>query len=227
MKKTTLFSLLFLTLTIVATGSARTLKYVELGINQSKFRNEACKSKIGPSFGIGLDYYPINSLGAFVGSGLLYQNKKLLVEDRTWPIDIDPRSSNQVVTGDLDISISYLEIPLKIGYSIIIKNQFSSSIFTGYSLSIPVKDHTKVWERDIRELAPDERGTYDFDYVFLDEAGVAGNLSTNYHIDLRLGFNRFIIFLSYVRALSSTDDILGWTIHDKIDTFRISFAYMF
>lgn len=222
-----LFFLFVLPLIIAATGSARTLKYIEFGINQSKFRNEACTSKIGPSFGVALDYYPINSLGAFIGSGLLYQNKIFYLENRTWPTDFDPEYSWEVSTGDIDINISYLEIPLQIGYSIEINDQFTSSILTGYSLSIPIRDNTKIRNWTIRDLEPAERGTYDFDYVFLDEAGVAGAWSTNYHVDLRLGFNRFVILISYVKALSSTDDILGWTIHDKIDGFRVSFAYMF
>jgi len=60
-------SLLFaLALMPAATGSAKTVKYVELGINQSRFRKQECKSKIGPSFGVGLDYYPIKSFGVFI-----------------------------------------------------------------------------------------------------------------------------------------------------------------
>ena len=225
MKKTTLFSLLFLTLTIFATGSARTLKYVEIGINQSKFRNEACKSKIGPSFGIGLDYYPINSLGVFIGSGLLYQNKKLLVEDKTWPDFLYFESAEGVWTGDFDVNISYLEIPLQIGYSFRIKDQISSSIFAGYSISFPIKDHTKTKNRKHRELTPDERGKYDFDYVLLDESTVSW--PANYHFAFRLSYDRFALFFSYIRALSFAENMEGKSIQGKIDSFRISLAYMF
>ncbi|OPZ71717.1 MAG: hypothetical protein BWY83_01016 [bacterium ADurb.Bin478] len=63
MKKALFFFLLFLPIP----ASAKTLKYVELGINQSRFRNQECKSMIGPSCGLGLDYYPVKSLGAFIG----------------------------------------------------------------------------------------------------------------------------------------------------------------
>jgi hypothetical protein len=225
MKKPILFPLLILTLILAESGSARTLKYVELGFNQSEFRNQECKSKIGPSFGIGIDYYPIKSIGAFIGTELLYQNKKLLVEDKTWPSALDPRDASWVITGDLDICISYLEIPLQIGYSIKLNKHLSSSIFTGYSLSIPIKDRTNHTEKSVRELTPDERGRYDFDYVLVDESRVSW--SNNYYIGFKLSYNPLTLLIAYVKASSFTKDIEGINIQGKIDSFRASFAYMF
>ena len=210
---------------VAATASAKTLKYFEIGINQSKFRNEVCKSKIGSSFGIGLDYYPIRSLGVFIGSEMLYQNKRLLVEDRTWPNDIDPEFANGVWTGDFNVNISYLEIPLQIGYSVRIKNKITSSFFIGYSLSIPIKDHTKTKNRKVRELEPDERGTFDFDYVLVDESSVP--MSKNFHLGFRLTFTRFALLISYAKAMSFTENLAQKSIQGKIDSFRILFAYMF
>ena len=217
--------MLVLTLMISATGGARTLKYVEVGINQSKFRSESCKSKVGTSFQIGFDYFPINSLGAFIGTGLTYQNKKFLLQKRTWPTDFDPKWSTEVVTGDVDINISYLEMPLQIGYSMRIRNQISSSVFAGYSLSIPIKDHTRTKNRVMRGLTHDERGKYDFDYVFLDETGASW--SKNFYIGFRLAFNHLALSTVCAKALSPTEDILGWTIQGKIDSYRVSLAYIF
>jgi hypothetical protein len=225
MKKTILFPLLILTLILAESGSARTLKYVELGFNRSEFRNQECKSKIGPSVGIGLDYYPIKSVGAFVGSALLYQNKRLLVEDKTWPNDIDPESAEEVWTGDIDVNISYLEIPLQIGYSAKLNNYFSSSVFTGYSLSLPIKDHTRTQNRKVRELTPNERGRFDFDYVLVDEDGPW--LSNNFHVGFRLSYNRFAVLFIYAKALSFTENMGQISIRGKIDSFRASIAYMF
>jgi len=225
MKKITLFRLLVITLLIAATGNTKTLKYVEIGINQSEFRNEACKSKIGPSLGIGIDYYPIKSIGAFIGSELLYQNKKLLVENKTWPTSLDPQFSNQVVTGDIDINISHLEIPLQIGYSIKLSNQFSSSLFIGYSLIIPIKDHTKSKNKKVRELTPEERGKFDFDYVLVDESAVSW--SKNYHAGLQLSYKRLALLVCYTKALSLTEQIYRKNIQGKIDSFRVSFAFIF
>jgi hypothetical protein len=224
MKKPILFLLLIFTLAMTQIISAKTIKYVELGFNQSKFRNQDCKSKIGPSFGLGLDYYPIKNFGAFIGTELLYQNKKLLVEDKTWPTSLEPRFSNEVMTGDLDINISFLELPMQIGYSFKIKNRIFSSVFTGYSLSVPVKDHTKIKNRKVRELLPDERGKFDFDYVLVDESSVS--MSKNFNIGLRLTCKRFAFLFNYEKALSFTKDIRGLNIEGKIDGYKILFALM-
>jgi len=147
------------------------------------------------------------------------------VEDRTWPSTLDPADASWVITGNLDINISYLEIPLQIGYSIKIRNHFFSSFFTGYSLSIPMKDNTKHIEKEVRELDPDERGKYNFNYVLVDESGVSW--SKNYYVGLRLSFNRFALLIRYAKALSFTKDIEGISIRDKIDNFEISIAYLF
>ena len=222
MKHTTL--VIFI-LTLVAVGNAKTLRYVELGINQSKFRNQDCKSKVGPAYGLGLDYYPIKSYGAFIGTGLLYQNKKLLVEDKTWPSFLFSEFAEDVWTGDFDINISYIEIPLQIGFSIKLYDQLSASIFTGYSFSIPIKDYTKTKNRKVRELTPDERGKFDFDYVLVDESGVS--TSKNYNIGFRISWNQFAFVINYKKALSFTKDMEGKSIQGKIDSYRMSFAYLF
>ena len=225
MKKPILYFLLVFSVTLTEIGSAKTVKYVELGINQSRFRNQECKSKIGPSFGLGLDYYPIKSFGAFIGTELLYQNKKLLVEDKTCPSDRDVHSAGYVITSDIDINISYLEVPLQIGYRMKFHDQFSAIIFTGYSLLIPMKDHTKGKNKSYRLLTPAERGTFDFDYVLVDESGVS--MSKNFNIALRLSYKQFALLISYAKAISFTQDIAGINIQGKLDSFKMSFAFLF
>ncbi len=219
-----LFFLFMLTLIISVTGNGRTLKYVELGINQSKFRTESCESKIGPTLGIELDYYPIKSFGAFIGSGLLYQNKRTLAKDRTWPSDFDPDDSD-IIAGDIDVNISYLEIPLQVGYSFKIKENLTPCILVGYCFSIPIKDHTRIKNRKWIRLYADERGTYDFDYFRIDENYVSW--SKNYHLGLRLSCKRLALLISYAKALSITKGIDVLSIQDKVDSFRISLAYLF
>jgi len=228
MKKPILYFLLVFCVTLTEAVSAKTVKYVELGFNQSRFRNQDCKSKIGPSFGLGLDYYPIKSFGAFVGTELLYQNKKLLVEDKTWLNDVHPIFANWYwyTTGDIDINISFLELPIHIGYSFKLRNRVSLNIITGYSLSVPIKDHTKIKNSKMRELLPDERGKFDFDYVLIDKSGVS--MSKSFNLGLRLSFKRFAFFFNYEKALSltKTKDIRGMNFGGKIDNYRVSFAVM-
>jgi len=220
-----LIILSIITLLWISKGKTKTTRYIELGINQSQFRNESCKSKIGPSIGMGFNYYPINSCGLFVGSGLVYQNKRMLLEGRTWPSTLEPEYASWIITGDLDISILYLEVPLTIGYSFRVLSQFSSSSYAGYSFSFPLKDNTRHTENEIREIKPDERGTHNFDYLLVDESGVSW--SNNYHIGFRFSYSRFALTTSYVRALSFTKDIEGINIKSKLDSYKISFAVTF
>ncbi len=222
MKKALLFFLLFLPIP----ASAKTVKYVELGFNQSRFRNQECKSKIGPSFGLGLDYYPVKSLGAFIGTELLYQNKKLLVKNKTWPSSLIPETAMTVITGDFDINISYLEMPLQIGYRMIVCDQFSVALFSGYSFLIPLKDHTRVKEKSYRELAPAERGKFnDYDYYLVDESRVSW--SQNFNIGIRLSYDRFGFIFSYAKALSFTQNVRGMDMQGKVDSYKILLAFIF
>jgi len=226
MKIATRSLLLALALMPAATGSAKTVKYVELGINQSRFRNQECKSKIGPSFGFGFDYYPIKSLGAFIGTELLYQNKKLLVEDKKWPSNLYPDGAMTVYSGDFDINISYLELPLQIGYQMTLRDQISVAIFPGASLLIPMKDHTRAKNLTRRELTPAERGKFnDYDYYRLDETRVSW--SQNFNIGIRLTYYRFGFMLSYAKAISFTQNIKSKTIQGKVDSFKASLAFLF
>ena len=225
MKKPILYFLLVFSVTLTEISSAKTVKYIELGFNQSRFRNQECKSKIGPSFGLGLDYYPIKSFGAFIGTELLYQNKKLLVENKTWPTSLFTESSSEVITGDLDINLYYMELPIKFGYSFKLSDQFLTSIFAGYSLSIPLNDKTDHLEKNVRQLAPSERGKYDFDYILVDESGVSW--SKNFNVGLRFSYNHFALMLNYSKALSFTKDIEGINIQGKIDSYKASLAFLF
>lgn len=216
--------LLFL-LAIPLTTEAKFSKYVGVGLNRSSFRTEECKSLIGASVELGLDYYPVKSFGGFIGSGILYQNKRVFLENRTWPSHLDPKHSFEVKSGDFNVTVSYLELPLEIGYSFKFTTQFLFSIFSGYSLAIPLKDHTKTQNRKIRPLMPDEFGVFEFDYRLTDESGVP--VSINQDIGCQFSYSQYFLIISYAKSLSSTKSLEGKSVDDKIDSFKISFAYQF
>lgn len=203
---------------------ARSLTSLKLGANISSFRTEAGKSKPGLCFGFGKEFYPIRSCNGFFGFGLDYQQKKYILENRTWPGGMDPNDSD-IIMGDINVNISYIEIPLKFGYSVHINNRYTSSIYAGYSLSIPLKNHTKVSNRKSILLGPDERGSYEFDYIREDWDHAMA--LTNSYVGVRLSYKRFAIIISYARALSNTEGITNLTVRDKIDTFEISAAFLF
>jgi hypothetical protein len=129
-----------------------------------------------------------------------------------------------VITGDFSINISYLEIPLQIGYIVKLQDHLSVDIIGSYSFLIPIKDQTKAKNMRYRELTPAERGTYNFDYVRVDESGVS--MSKNFNIGLRLFYNRVALLISYTKALSMTKDMAGKNMQGKIDSFKMSFAFL-
>ncbi|MBN2412116.1 outer membrane beta-barrel protein [candidate division KSB1 bacterium] len=210
-------------LIMAVSGSARTLKYGEIGINQSQFRNESCESRIGPSIGIGLDYYPIKSFDGFIGAGLIYNNKRILIKNRTWPSSIHKEDANWIWSGDFQINLSFVEIPLQIGYTIDVNDNFSTSIHAGYSLLIPIKDHTRVKNTKVTEIKND--ADRDFDYFLVDEPYIPW--SKNFHIGFKISFKRIALIPKYSRALSTTENIAGISMKGKIDSFQLFFVYSF
>lgn len=205
-------------------GRAKSPNCIELGFNQSKFRNEKCISHPGLTFGIMKDFYPIHSFNGFIGFGINYQRKKFILEDRTWKSD-PYFDDSDIEIGDINVNISYIELPVSVGYSIIIKNKTSSSIYTGFSLSIPIKNHTRISNQKTILLGPNERKTYPYDYIPLDENYTIP--STNIQIGFRLSYYQFVLIINYSRALSITEGVSSLSVRDKIDTFKMSAAFLF
>jgi len=210
---------------IPLTAEAKFSKYVGVGLNRSSFRTEECKSLIGASIELGLDYYPVKSFGAFIGSGIIYLNRRSFLENRTWPSALNLNFSEEVRTGEIKVNIAYLEIPLHIGYSIKIRDNLICGIFSGYSLSLPSVDHSKSKINSVRKLKPYEFGKVDYDYVLVDDPSMG--LSNNYIIGFRTTCNHYSLLLCYLKALSTTKSISGKSLHDKINTLKISVAYKF
>lgn len=220
-----IFILIVFTLLTTANGFAKTRKYYELGINQSQFRNESCEAKIGYSGGIGIDFYPIESFGAFLGSSLLYENRRILARDRTWPSSFDPEYASWIVNGDIDANISYLEIPFSVGYTINLRKEYAISIITSYSYLVPLSKHTRIKNERSIPLSSDERGIYDFDYVHVDENFLSW--SKNYGFGFRFSCKRYALSINYSHALTVTKGMSVLSIQDKIDSIKMSFFYFF
>jgi hypothetical protein len=224
-KRTILFHVLIITLTMAVTGNAKTLKYIELGINRSRFIIKNCKSQIGFSSGIGLEYYPLKSFNGFLDIGLAFQQKKFILKNISRPSNIDINDSD-VIIENLDINISYIELPFIIGFSQrIIDKNLILKLFTGYIVSIPIRSRGQDEIKDIIFLALNEKGKYDFDYSLVDENYTS--LSKNLQFGLRLSFQRFALIVSFTKALSITKGVSSLSVQDKINTFKISTAYIF
>ncbi len=219
------FKILFGVLVLLFTQNvtAKTVQYVELGVNQSTFRNDPCTPKFGFSTGLGLDYYPVKTFGGFVGTGLFYQNKRFDIKERTWPSMSPPEYASFVMTGDFDINISLLELPLQAGYTFNFGGNFSFDIFMGYSVSIPLKDNTTNQAKKIRQLQPEEK-PYKFDYILVDSK--IGS-TENYYLGFRFSYKQIALSINVIQAKYSTKNIEGVSLQDKIDSIKFTIGYLF
>lgn len=205
--------------------NAKSPTYIKLGKNISFFRTEECKSKPGICFGLGKEIYPSQKINGYVGFELFYARKKMNLENRTWPGGMDPKFSD-VVIGDIKLDISYLEVPVRIGYSFIIKEKrLFLQFFAGHSISIPVKNHTDVEIGEIIFLKPDERGKYKFDYVRWEE--VTTSISRNIQIGVNFVFKPLAVDFIYTKAVTNTEGFTDLIIRDKLDSYQITLSYVF
>ncbi len=205
--------------------AAKTVKYVELGINRSTFRNESCTPGYGISGGLGIDYYPWQKFGGFWGWGLGIQNKKMDIKDRTLPSAAPPATPSFVSIKDFDINITFIEIPIKLGYSIDVGKHITLTFLSGYAISVPLNDNTTSNPKRSREIAPEEKENLEFDYVQKDETHVT---SSNYLlVGTSIAYRNMSISIDYLSARTATENIVNTSLGDKIDSIKISFAFLF
>lgn len=205
-------------------------RYVKLGVNYSSFRTEGGKSKPGLNLGFGKKYYPIQNFDGFWGFELGYARERILLEDKTWPTSFDPPYSG-VVIGGFEISLSYLDLSLYLGYLLNATKMVDLEFFIGPSLSIPVGNSTKGTGSKTMYLDPEEISDYEFDFYFYDadpgepllpfiERGM--NAIKSMVIGTKLHWRRIHLSLSYSRAFSKTEGIISLTLFDKIDRLSLS-----
>jgi hypothetical protein len=214
--------LILIQITLISESKSFTI--LKTGTNFSYLRQEEDISKPGIGLGVAKCIFPIQSFNGFIGLGLDYCQKASILENRSWPSGYDPNDSN-IVTGDINMRLSYVEIPVYLGYSIITKSNYTSSIYVGGSYSIPIKNHTKISTRSSIPLGIDERGSYDFDYIRLDENFTT--ISKNVCFGFYISYQRLALLFSYSKAISTTEGITNLNLRDKIDYYSVSAAFLF
>lgn len=203
---------------------AKSPTYVKLGMNISSFRNEEGQSKPGICFGLGKEFYPIRSFDGFFGIGVDYQRRKVVLKNRTWKSNIFIDDSD-IESANIDVDVSYLDIPLKLGYSIGVRKSLILNIYTGCSISIPVKNHTVISNQTTLPLGPDERRGYRYDYLIVDENVIIP--STNLYFGIILKYNRYLLNINLIKAISKTEGFTSLNVEDKLDCFELSFSFLF
>ncbi|MGH7491948.1 MAG: hypothetical protein ACREOO_06095 [bacterium] len=208
---------------------AQPSKYLKLGVNYSSFRTEGGKSEPGLTLGFGKKHNPIQDFDGFWGFELGYARERILLEDKTWPTSFFPPYSG-VVNGGFEVSLSYFDLSLYLGYLLKAKKIVSLEFFVGPSLSIPVGNGTKETGSKIIYLDPEEIAGYDFDYYHYDADPGEGlpfiergmNLKTSMIVGAKLHWRNFHLSLNYFRAFNKTEGIISLTLFDKIDRLSLS-----
>ncbi|MBN2103620.1 PorT family protein [bacterium] len=202
---------------------AKSVTYVRLGLNISALRNETETSDPGISFGLGQEHCLFHSPKKFIGISLNYSKKKIKLKDRTWRWNPNLPSS-KVGTGDININISYLELPLMAGYSIIVDDRYRINISMGLEISIPIKNHTKITNQKVTYKL-DEFEENDIDYTVLDENYIIPSIGLPMGISISV--KNVAIIIHYSWGLTVTEGFTDLSMKDKIDTVRMSLAYFF
>lgn len=203
---------------------AKSPTYVKFGMNISSLRNEEGLKKPGICIGIEKEFYPIRTFNVFLGIGVDYQRRKVVLKNRTWKSNIFVDDS-EIESANIDVDVSYLDIPLKLGYSTNVCKNFNLNIYTGCSISIPIKNRTNISNQTTLPLTPDERKDYKYDYIILDENIIIP--STNLHLGIILRHNRYLLNINFLSALSKTEGITSLNIEDNFDCFEFSFGFLF
>ncbi len=215
---------LMATLAPVSLG-AKPAKYVRLGVSISSFRMEEEKSRPGACFGLGSEYHPLRSFRGFLAFELLYVRKRLDLQDRTWPTTTEPLLSD-VNVGDIYVDISYLEMPVSVGYSLPLgKRTAHLQILLGFSVSAPIKSHTSREIHRTIVLPHEEKKRYRYDYGKWEEMSTTPAL--NVHYGVRVAIESVGLDVSYARALNNTEGFTDIAISDKLDCFYICLSHRF
>jgi len=222
---------------IPTTTAKEKSRYFKLGTTISDFRNTDTEPRGGFVGGVGWCYNITNysHLNGYFNFELLYTNKKCDIKNKTWPTNPEIRD---VVIGDVCVNIGYLEVPIKFGCYLNLKNNIKLMLFIGAIPSIGLKNLSKTKHKKYILLEPEERDQYNFDYERkeLDDSNVSLPLSLLNHIDksaismnigTKIKWVKFYIEFSYSKAISETKDMVSLTLHDKIDTYYASFGIYF
>jgi len=202
--------------------------YLKLGKNTSQFRNDRTSRGDGIVVGAGLSYSTNNLsfINGFANLEVLYSYKQAVVENKIWPASSIMESDYKI--GNINFSIGYLELPIKIGYYTAIGKRATLKVFTGLSASIPIVNKTSTTVKDIVFYWPEKKKLkVDYKRIELDHPenqlfNIIENISKtslSFNLGTVLSYSFVNIELRYAYAIFETKDFIDLSIHDKVDTF--------
>jgi len=223
MKKICLFILVIYIFFPIST-SAKSTKYIGIGVTRATLRSEGGKSEWGKFIGFGLEYSRPSSLLFAIEAA--YTTKKITLENKSWQSDSELHHSGKSI-GDITYDGSFLELATKIGYHIPrLHSHINIKLFVGPTLSLHYRYVSHVKER--KHLWYDEEeGPYEFDYIRCEDEGLIPNISIDGIIGAIISYKTIGVEVHYARSSKERTCISGLTINGKLDSFYILLRYSF
>lgn len=216
--KRSLLVLFLLLVPIVARPQSRfVLKY---GIVDTDFRKVESENLNRRAYGIVREYFPRKNGAFFFSYGLIYLRKANLIKYVDWSYD----DGESVLYGRLAADVGFLEIPALFCYQAPVGGSNLFLAFaTGLSLSMPIKDFSRLTRRREHYYGYEHRIGYS--YTYWDEQGLESGMNALYSTALfykKIGFE-----LQYSRALGETLGFGGITVREYFDCWQFLARFSF
>jgi hypothetical protein len=224
-KRTLLF---FVILFSTQTTFAQNHWLVKSGMNFSTFRTVDSEKRTGFEIGIGREWKIYKN--TYIGCELMYGTKGCILKD----IIIGGGYVKYVFNRDLYCSARFIELPVLLKYNIPINKAFSCYFLLGPSLSIAVRDNSKILKQtflfEVRDQ--NEWDNLDYDYNFnIDKAGPLPYItdSSGYELNTGIGIIWSSLFLEVIYSYDFYDieTIISYDIYERFHSLHILVGYRF
>ena len=205
---------------------AQSTPYVFVGTNTTFLRNEGSETRPGVNIGGGYSLDLIPHFNEVVNLQGGYTLRQLTVPQKTWPSGELPEFSSEVVIGDVPLGRSYVEFGAQLGYHVLTFHKRGHlQLWAGPTLSIPLRYATDFLADSTQSLAPEDQGTYPFDYVRCEESRY--EFLFQWSVGMSVYYRQVGVGLRYDRAASQDECMRGLSIHDAVDSLNLLLYYTF
>lgn len=207
------------------------LEHVLFGPSLSNFLHTDNSYKLGYAIGFQGEK-PLNKYSFFSWS-IIYNTKGAILKDKfIHPINSVGKQKGSNYIADIHVSVSFLEFPIYLNYSLYTKNSIRFSIFSGPQISFALKDFTKLKNKraspvDDWSLLYSYSDVYDYEtnsvYKYLDKGVKLG-----YNWGVLCQYGAFSLHLRYTYLKQKFESSNRFrSLDKKIYSFNFLLGYHF
>jgi hypothetical protein len=216
--------ILYLAILFPLLANAEITKYLAVGTTRASLRSEGGKSDWGSYIGLGVECSKPYSILLAVEAN--YATKKVTLQNKSWPSESYMIESGKSI-GDIPFDGSYLELAAKIGYQIsFANNNMSFKVFVGPAISAQLTCPRRVREKTHLWYDP-EIGPYAFDYVPRIWAEGGPYICYDSIFGVLFSYKVIGVEFRYAKSYTEREEMQGFNINDKLDSFYILARYSF